>query len=385
MGLFINSSLQRLQASAFTSFGNEWQPKNFISPRVFGSGNYVAITTPGSSTFIIPAGVTSIRVRVLGGGGGGAHSYSGDATTWTDYFAYTGNFPTNAWQGMSGGGGGGGYAHGVFTVTPGTSYTITVGAGGQAGNPSGSAGGTSSFGALLSATGGGGAGPSAGAGGTGTGGSFQASGGSGGTGLTTVSSSSQYGTANGQWKGAGGGGAGSQLGNGGNGGACSQSSANWVGHGGGVKGAANAIAPGDAFFSYGINAAGTTTNEPNPAVFSPRFDFDIFTGTSQDGTNAAGSGAGGRRTVISYTVTQTPGVGGGAGGRAFESAGTLQTPKNGQRGGGGCGGMRRLITWQNGTMQFDEYQNFIGYSSTQVSWEHRTGSNGGDGLVVVEW
>ena len=77
-----------------------------------------------------------MRLTVIGGGGGGG----------TD--------------GCTGGTGGyGGYGLGIYTVTPGTTYTVTVGAGGAGGNsvPSnGSAGGTSSFGALLSATGGGG-------------------------------------------------------------------------------------------------------------------------------------------------------------------------------------------------------------------------------------
>jgi len=72
-----------------------------------------------SGTFIVPANITKLRVRVLGAGGGGGNNKSG--------------------------GGGGGYADGVFTVTPGTSYTVTVGVGG-AGGATGTAGGTSSSG-----------------------------------------------------------------------------------------------------------------------------------------------------------------------------------------------------------------------------------------------
>ena len=55
-----------------------------------------------SGTFIVPANITKIRVRVVGGGGGGGNNKTG--------------------------GGGGGYADGVFTVAPGTNYTVTVAA-----------------------------------------------------------------------------------------------------------------------------------------------------------------------------------------------------------------------------------------------------------------
>lgn len=59
------------------------------------------------------------------------------------------------------GGGAGAYFKKPCIVTPGETYTITVGAGGAGGSSfaqSGQAGGTSSFGNLLSATGGGGGG-----------------------------------------------------------------------------------------------------------------------------------------------------------------------------------------------------------------------------------
>jgi len=66
-------------------------------------------TTVGTSTWTIPAGITRVRVTVTGGGAGGS-----------------GNYPP-------GGGGAGGTAIKVFdNVTPGTTMTYTVGAGGQA-------------------------------------------------------------------------------------------------------------------------------------------------------------------------------------------------------------------------------------------------------------
>lgn len=78
------------------------------------------ITTSG--TWTVPEGVTEIEVRLFGGGGGGATS-----------------------------GGGGGYmAYAKMTVTPGTQYAITIGAGGAADT----AGGATSFGTSLTAQGG---------------------------------------------------------------------------------------------------------------------------------------------------------------------------------------------------------------------------------------
>jgi hypothetical protein len=88
----------------------------------FGLGLWTTFTS--NRTFTVPAGVTSIRVRVVGAGGGSAEGV------------------------RSCGGGGGGYAHGVFAVTPGTSYAVTVGVGGGGGGGVGTAGTSSSFGAF---------------------------------------------------------------------------------------------------------------------------------------------------------------------------------------------------------------------------------------------
>jgi hypothetical protein len=76
-------------------------------------------------SFTVPAGITTIRARCWGGGGGGSYSSSG--------------------------GGGGGFAIKTVTgLTPGSTITITAGAGGDV-DASGS---TSSFGSHVSATGG---------------------------------------------------------------------------------------------------------------------------------------------------------------------------------------------------------------------------------------
>jgi hypothetical protein len=71
--------------------------------------------TVGNSNFVVPAGVTTLKVALVGGGGGGG-----------------GGSQTNC--GRPGGGGGGGQLT-VFcyAVTPGETLTITVGAGGAGG------------------------------------------------------------------------------------------------------------------------------------------------------------------------------------------------------------------------------------------------------------
>ena len=98
-----------------------------------------------SGTWTAPAGVTQVQLVVIaGGGGGGGYNFGG------------------ADDGRQGGFAG--VAVGSATVVPGTAYTVTVGAGGTGGATSvnGTAGGTSSFGALMSATGGGGGSASSG-------------------------------------------------------------------------------------------------------------------------------------------------------------------------------------------------------------------------------
>lgn len=65
-----------------------------------------------ANTFTVPSGVTSITVEVWGAGGGGGNS----------------NNTTN--NGGAGGGGGGYARKALIGLTPGTTYTVTVGAGG---------------------------------------------------------------------------------------------------------------------------------------------------------------------------------------------------------------------------------------------------------------
>lgn len=124
-----------------------------------GFSNMTVFTSPG--TFTTPATTTKIKVTVVGGGGAGGGSSGG---------------------GNSGGGGGGAAIY-VGPVTASTGYPVTVGSGGTWPN----AGGTSSFGALASATGGSvppGPGTIGGAGGAGSAGTLRFTGGGGGGGAS---------------------------------------------------------------------------------------------------------------------------------------------------------------------------------------------------------
>jgi hypothetical protein len=138
----------------------------------------VQFTTPGSQNYTMPDSVTVVIVEAWGGGGGGS------------------TITNNNRRG--GGGGGGAYARSTLGVTPNTSFTIMVGAGGNAS----SAGGNSTFnGTALVAVGGSGGtnnSATAGAGGTAASstGDVKYSGGNGADG-------------GGTWSGGGGGGAGS--------------------------------------------------------------------------------------------------------------------------------------------------------------------------------
>lgn len=94
------------------------------SQAVTGSATF---SSPGTPTWTVPAGITSVKkVRIWSGGGGGGYG------------------KTNG--GGSGGAGGGYGEKNNIAVTPGAGLTVTVGSGGTGGiGGNGSAGGTSSF------------------------------------------------------------------------------------------------------------------------------------------------------------------------------------------------------------------------------------------------
>ena len=192
-----------------------------------------------SGTWVAPAGVTSITVEAYGGAGAGGAGLSGGG----------GN------NGRGGGGGGGGaFQSGTYTVTPGNSYTITIGTGGTGGSGTGNGGnGTVSTAIFNSGTitadfGRGGRsytnGGNGGAGGTGT-----RNGGTGGSNPLNTSGSG------------GGGGCAGTTGNGVNGG---QTAGGTAGTGGTIAGAgANGVTgnnTGNIGNNYGGGGSGGTRN-----------------------------------------------------------------------------------------------------------------------------
>ncbi len=94
-----------------------------------GTHNLAVFTPVSQGNWTAPAGTSSVKLRIWGGGGAGGSGLSG----------------------AGGGGGGAGYLEGFYPVTPGQTYLVTVGNGGVG---SGAAGGTSQFADLASAHGG---------------------------------------------------------------------------------------------------------------------------------------------------------------------------------------------------------------------------------------
>lgn len=104
------------------------------------TGRTIDFTAGTGKSYVVPAGVTRLRVRACGGGGGGG---------------YTSSFTGGA---HGGGGGGGGHFDVYITVVPGSTITYSVGAGGTGAtnvgdvDGSGTAGGNSSITTPASAT-----------------------------------------------------------------------------------------------------------------------------------------------------------------------------------------------------------------------------------------
>ncbi len=244
---------------------------------IFGSGQVRVITT--SQAFIVPDGCTRVRVRLWGGGSGAA-------------------------VGLSRGGPGAGFAlKDISGLTPGQSIAVTVGAGGVSGTP-GTSGGTSSFGAFVSATGG----NINGTGGSGIGGDINYSGGG------TFSSAF------------GGGGAASVWGDGGKGNS-SQDAPGGAGSAGGGGGAGQN--GGDGIFGLGGRGASDTTAALRAEPGGP-----VQRLISLDYIGTGGGGGGGANLIGVYRgANGTNGGGGGTG----SGSGSI-TGGNGGFPGGGAGG-----------------------------------------------
>lgn len=332
---------------------DSWTSTNNLSTPVWGqgtaaSGGYIysaggkggtstftsTYYSATSTTFSVPAGVTSLTVKAWGAGGGGGAGVNS--------------------SGVGGNGGGGGYAKSVITVTPGETLDVLVGSGGAkaGGNRQGGDGGgysSVSRGAtfLLQAGGGGGGGGSEGTS-SGNGGNGGAGGGTSG-----IAGSNGGNTSSG---GGGGGGttsAGGTAGTTGTGGAAGSSgAANVGGDGGASTGTCNASVSGNRGGAGGQGGGGDGGNDTSSC-------------------EGGGGGGGGR-------------FGGGGGGSVNSN----------NRGAGGGGGGSSLLT---GTSQVntagsgatpgnngDSQNNNAGNGGTGATTSGAA-SNGADGGVVISY
>lgn len=318
---------------------DQWTSTNNLSTPVWGQGTAVAggyiysaggsggtttFTTPydtagsfgsGTGGYVVPAGVTSVTVKVWGAGGGGGAGVSS--------------------SGVGGAGGGGGYAKSVLTVTPGETLTVVVGSGGTkaGGNRRGGDGGGYSAvlrsGTYLLQAGGGGGGGGAEGTSSGDGGAGGAGGGANGVNGTVGEASGGGGGARGT---NGGGGAGGTAGL--NGAAGAAGIANAGGDGGGSTGTCNASVAGNTGGAGGFGGGGAGGD-----------DTSSCEGGGGGGGGRYGGGGGGS------VNSNNRGAGGGGGGSSLatgtsqvETAGSGTTPGNngdtdrGSAGDGGTGG-----------------------------------------------
>ena len=263
-------------------------------------------SSAGNWTWVCPAGVSSVAVVCVGGGGGGMRDQgSGPAYNGIDQ-GYGGHM-------ISGQGGSLGWKNSI-SVTAGTTYVVTVGDGGAYGNSdsaAGSAGGASQF--ISSGT----VSASGGLGGTTGTQSFQSytgdGGGSGGLGATN----------GGGMGGAGGGGAGGYSGNGGEGKGHGTTTglAGRGGGGGGGGGSANSFC--NSTTGGGGGGVGLSGQGGNGGLSQ---------GTSTGGYGGSGGGRG--------NLGNTSNTGSGYGGIYGGGGGSGRYCSGARGGNGGVGGVR---------------------------------------------
>lgn len=294
--------------SATTAYDDGLDAGNAVIDRVAVAGQTILkYETVGSSTFKVPTGVTSIDYLIVAGGGGGGKSIG------------------------AGGGAGGLLTATGYTVTPGATLSVSVGAGGAGATTTTAAGvnGTNSiFGAITPANGGGGGtGQSVGFPG-GPGGSAGGSGGGGARNNTT-------------------GGAATPSGQGFAGGSGSDAANAYGAGGGGGAGGAGNPGSGTVGGSGGIGASSSITGTPT-----------FYAGGGGGGVNAGTSGLGGS------------GIGGDAGTGGFP--GGNGAAKTGSGGGGsestanaGSGGSGIVIV--RFTTQTRSYQALTGYANDSAA------------------
>lgn len=158
----VNGRLYRSALSSNTGNEPSASPASWILQETLTQHGLVKFDTAGVTNWTVPLamrlGIIKPRVKLWGGGGGGGYT----------------------------GGGGGGYSEKIVDLTGVTSVTVTIGAAGAFSSTAPTSGGTTSFGAIFSATGGnagsvsgGATDPSRPAGGNGVGGDFNVFGGPG--------------------------------------------------------------------------------------------------------------------------------------------------------------------------------------------------------------
>jgi len=212
----------------------------------------------GVREWVCPKGVTSVKVKLWGGGGAG------------------GGLTTDNTICRGGGGAGGQYAEKTVSVTEDTSYTVTVGAGGTGSTGDGTAGGDSSFESSVIAKGG-------------AGGKSYENGAAGGAGSTTG------GVGNIVRKGGSGSNGGTSL------------------YGGAGGGAGGTTANGGSA-SGNVNGSGGLYNGVDPVSPSGTGDgavnYDFFSHDGHNGDIYGGGGSSGSNIYNFYTTDRVGGNGG---------------------------------------------------------------------------
>lgn len=133
--------MAQLNGLIINDTGNLTLPVGNDATRPTSTSTVVNFTNVGTTTWTCPAGVTNVEVLVVAGGGAG------------------GNTQSNSGAAAGGGGAGGLIYNSAYSVTPGTTYTVTVGAGGPTNTTTGvegSNGSNSVFDKLIAIGGGGG-------------------------------------------------------------------------------------------------------------------------------------------------------------------------------------------------------------------------------------
>jgi hypothetical protein len=254
-------------------------------------------TTTISAGWTAPAGVTQVEVLVVAGGGGGGYGTSG----------------------RTGGGGAGGVVYNsAYSVTPGSSYTVTIGSGGTGSTTNAqlasvSNGSNSVFGTLTALGGGGGANGSIDTSANVVG----ASGGSGGGGGGSATISNTYSGGSASQPGSGSGGYGNAGGNG------IHLYGTWAGGGAGGGAGSVGYSANNISGTFSAPAGGTGlpfTITGNAEFYAGGGGGSFYSGTSY-GPGGAGGGGVGNSTGAGFPGATNTGGGGGAGGNGAGGSG----------------------------------------------------------------